>query len=99
MKEDVIEALQRHAARLLGAVEASMSDGGRAWLRDVEARGGELQLTVTRRGELWAFAVLNGRAITVPFWLSASGVALLMDLPYRADIAKPVISTPRQAAQ
>jgi predicted aspartyl protease len=99
MKEDVIEALQRHAAQLLGAVEASVSDEGRAWLRDVEARGGELQLTVTRRGELWASAVLNGRAITVPFWLSASGVALVTDLPQRADIAKRAHSTPRESAQ
>jgi hypothetical protein len=99
MKEDVIEPLQRHAVQLLGAVEASMSDEGRAWLRDVEARGGELQLTVTRRGELWAFAVLDGRAIAVPFWLSAGGVALLMDLPHRADIAAQANGTPRDTAQ
>lgn len=97
--KDVIEPLQRHAVQLLGAVEAAMSDEGRAWLREVEARGGELQLTLTRRGEMWASAVLDGRAIAVPFWLSPRGVALLMDFPPRADSTKQANGPSREAAQ
>lgn|GEM_PF-7057881 len=80
MNEDPIEALQRNGAMLLGRVEAALSPGGAAWLRDVEQRGGELQLTLNRRGEMWVSLVEDGRARAVVFSVTKRGVGVFVDL-------------------
>lgn len=78
---DLIEPLQRYGTQLLCAVEASLCADDLARLRALEARGGALLLSMSLNGEVWVSAVLDGRTVGVPWWLSPRGVALTMGLP------------------
>ena len=77
---DHIESVQRHGAALVSLVESALSPGGTAWLREVEARGGELQLTLNRRGEVWVSLVEDGRTRAVVFCVTNRGVGVFLDL-------------------
>ncbi|MGF6728609.1 hypothetical protein OKW50_000690 [Paraburkholderia youngii] len=85
MNEDPIEPLMRHGTQLLGMVEADMSEEGRAWLQAEEARGGELCLTLNRRGEMWAVLIGDGRVRAVPWWLTRNGHTVSVRLPFPAS--------------
>ncbi|OLL29498.1 hypothetical protein BTH42_22470 [Burkholderia sp. SRS-W-2-2016] len=75
---DPIESLQRHAAMLLGRVEAGMHPADRARLREIEAGGGELVVVVDRRGELSVLAVLDGRIVGMPLLITPRGVVVTL---------------------
>ncbi|RAR51470.1 hypothetical protein C7401_13710 [Paraburkholderia unamae] len=93
---DPIEANQRATALLTSRVRDALGGAARDWIKDVERRGGTLQLSGWPNGELSVSVTQGGETLAV-FWIvTRRGVSIFLDGP---PVAAPDRVAPSNEAE